>query len=155
MAVLDGLADHLRDWAEQVADLAGDQVREETARDAPFPFGERVSNSAVTSSADVFTVMIGVDIDPFEWVHDDPQFPFDPHVQLGEGPIGPEFLDVDDPALANDLTFPAVEFFTPQDHAGCLCQTNPTDGSIANPWFQDPLEQRWHDALQQAGDTVT
>lgn len=149
MTELDGLRDHLRQWGESVADNAAEQVREETARDAPYPFGERVTASNVTESGDVFSVMIGVEIEPFEWLYGDPSArinPFEPHEELGSR----EFLDVDDPDLANELTFPSVQFFTPHDHEGCLCETLPTSGDIANPWFADPLPERWRDALQQA-----
>lgn len=146
MATLDGLREHLRQFAENVADNAGEQVRDETARDAPYPFGERVTNSNVMSSGDVFTVVLGLEIEPFEWVHDTPNVDFEPHLELDQQ----EFLDVDDPRLANDLSFPSVQFFAPQDHEGCLCETVPTPGDIANPWFLDPLSERWREALQQA-----
>lgn len=152
MAILDGLRQHLQTWGENVATNAADIVEDQTARDAPYDYGQRVSVSAVSSSGDSFSTIITVDIEPFEWVHNAPAVPFPAHEELpfmGQDG-GPEFYGEDDPRLSVELGFPTVAFYTPGDHAGCLCQTFPTDGSIANPWFQDPLPDRWQDALQQA-----
>lgn len=47
--------------------------------------------------------------------------PFEPHVELD----GVEFVNFDDPVLANGDSFPETAFYMPGDHGGCICDFEP------------------------------
>lgn len=67
---------------------------------------------------DVFAAE-GVGVDGYRWVYG-PGFresPFEPHRALD----GVEFVNFDDPALANTGSWPPFSHYVPGDHAGCQC----------------------------------
>jgi hypothetical protein len=53
----------------------------------------------------------------YTWVHGFVPNPFDPHVELD----GVEFSSWTDDVLANNDSWPDVDFFMPGDHDGCSC----------------------------------
>lgn len=65
----------------------------------------------------------GVGVEGFVWVYGPGvrKTPFDPHLDLD----GTEFVNFDDPVLANSAGWPDDAYYFPGDHAGCLCDFEP------------------------------
>jgi hypothetical protein len=65
----------------------------------------------------------GVATEGYEWTYG-PAYrarPFEPHMALD----GLQFVNFDDPILANTSGFPETAFYIPGDHAGCICDVTP------------------------------
>jgi hypothetical protein len=64
----------------------------------------------------------GVSVEGYRWVYGPAQRrTFEPHHRLD----GVEFVNFDDPALANHRGWPPYAFYLPGDHAGCVCDVEP------------------------------
>lgn len=62
-----------------------------------------------------------VQVEGYVWEVGFPAVPFEPHQALA----GVTFTNFDDPALANNDSFPEFDFLMPGDHAGCQCDFTP------------------------------
>lgn len=71
------------------------------------------NGEAITS----FLLDGGAEADHRVWLHGDVEKVFEPHLDLD----GYEFVDFDDPGLANTSGWPEVEFYAASDHEGCGC----------------------------------